>query len=94
MLVKEVAIIHEYSTLFADVRNVDTGHRMVEDGWKMFEEVVSEGRVGELPQLLRSLRGMTTPLQVTPPPVTPTSMGTTLPPMDQGQSSSSSPFQQ
>ena len=44
------------------------GHRMIAEGWGMFEEAVSAAGEGDLPQLLRSLRGMTTP---TPPPGTP-----------------------
>ena len=44
-----------------------TGHKMIAEGWGMFEEAVSAAGEGDLPQLLRSLRGMTTPPE-TPPP--------------------------
>ena len=43
--------LHLYMiTFFTDVRSVGTGHRMVAECWKMFEEVVSEAGVRELPQ--------------------------------------------
>ena len=38
---------------------------MVADGWAQFEEAIKGAGEGDLPQLLRHLRGMTTP---TPPP--------------------------
>ena len=43
---------------------------MIAERWEMFEEAVEAAGTGDLPQLLRSLRGMTmlTPL---PPPPTP-----------------------
>ena len=47
------------------VRTVAAGHRMIAEGWEMFEEVVEAAGTGDLPQLLRLLRGMTT---LTPPP--------------------------
>ena len=50
------------------------GHRMVAEGWAMFEEAVSSAGDGDLPQLLHSLRGMmmpTPPPPATPPPSTP-----------------------
>ena len=50
--------------LIVAVRMVGAGHRMVADGWKMFEEAVEEGALGDLPALLRQLKGKTTP----PPP--------------------------
>ena len=40
-------------------------HRMVANGWAMFEEAIEGVGEGDLPQLLRHLRGVTTP---TPPP--------------------------
>ena len=51
--------------IFLAVRTVAAGHRMIAEGWEMFEEAVEAAGTGDLPQLLRSLRGMTT---LTPPP--------------------------
>ena len=51
--------------IFLAVRTVAAGHRMIAEGWEMFEEVVEAAGTGELPQLLRSLRRMT---KLTPPP--------------------------
>ena len=42
---------------------------MIAEGWEMFEEAMEAAGTGDLPQLLRLLRGMTTP---TPPPPPPT----------------------
>ena len=39
---------------------------MIADGWKMFEEAVEEGTPGDLPALLRQLKGKTTPPPPTP----------------------------
>ena len=51
---------------------------MVADGWRLFEEAVASVGAGDLPQLLRSVRSMTTP-----PPPTPTPVPTPAPaPMD------------
>ena len=47
---------------------VAAGHRMVADGWAMFEEEIEGAGEGDLPQLLHHLRGVTTP---TPPPQPP-----------------------
>ena len=52
------------------VRTVAAGHRMIAEGWKMFKEAVEAAGTGDLPQLLRSLRGMT--MLTPPPPPTPT----------------------
>ena len=41
---------------------------MIADGWGMFEEAVNEAGAGDLPQLLRSVRSMTTPPPSTAPP--------------------------
>ena len=41
---------------------------MIAEGWEMFEEVVEAAGTGDLPQLLRSLRGMTMPTPLLPPP--------------------------
>ena len=68
-------------TLFSAIRTVAEGHQMVADGWKLFEEAVESVGAGDLPQLLRSVRSMTTPPPPTPAPspvpalmdVTPTS---------------------
>ena len=57
------------------VRTVATGHRMIAEGWEMFEEVVDAAGTGDLPQLLRSLRGMTTLTPPPPPPPTPPPAG-------------------
>ena len=43
---------------------------MIAEGWEMFEEAVMAAGTGDLPQLLRSLRGMTMPTP--PPPLPPT----------------------
>ena len=50
------------------MRTVAAGHRLIAEGWEMFEVVEAAG-TGDLPQLLRSLRGMT---MLTPPPPPPT----------------------
>ena len=44
---------------------IAAGHRMVADGWTLFEEAIEGAGEADLPQLLRHLRGVTTP---TPPP--------------------------
>ena len=44
---------------------IAAGHRMVADGWALFEEAIEGAGEGDLPQLLRHLRGVMTP---TPPP--------------------------
>ena len=43
--------------IFLAVRTVAAGHRMIAEGWEMFEEAVEAAGTGDLPQLLRSLRG-------------------------------------
>ena len=43
--------------LILAVRTVAEGHRMVAQGWAMFEEAVKGAGKGDLPQLLRHLRG-------------------------------------
>ena len=52
-------------TLFSAVRTVAEGHQMIVDGWRLFKEAVASVGAGDLPQLLRAVRTMTTP---TPPP--------------------------
>ena len=48
------------------IRLVAKGHKMVSDGWVLFEKTAEETAPGELRQLLRSLKMSTTP------PATPT----------------------
>ena len=50
------------------VRTVSRGHKLVAEGWHLFEKTCSEVGVGELPQLLRYVKQATTP--------TPTPTGT------------------
>ena len=57
------------------VRTVAAGHRMIVEGWEMFKEAVEAAGTGDLPQLLRSLRGMTMPTPPPPPPPTPPPAG-------------------
>ena len=38
--------------IFLAVRTVAAGHRMITDGWEMFEEAIEEAGTGDLPQLL------------------------------------------
>ena len=61
--------------LLLAVRIVAAGHKMVSDGWNLFEEACAEAGPGELPQLLRSLKGA----------VTPTPMGSPTTPVKQEQ---------
>ena len=42
------------------VRTVAAGHRMVAEGWTLFEKTCEEVGPGELPQLLRKLKAATT----------------------------------
>ena len=44
---------------------------MIADGWAMFKEVVEAAGIGDLPQLLRLLRGMMMPTPPTSPPAVP-----------------------
>ena len=46
---------------FSAVRIVAAGHRMVTEGWTLFEKTCEEVGPGELPQLLRQLKSATTP---------------------------------
>ena len=58
----------------AAIRTVAAGHKMISDGWNMFEKTCLEVGTGELPQLLRSLKLTTTPTSTpipTPAPTTP-----------------------
>ena len=57
------------------VRTVSRGHKLVADGWALFEKTCSEVGAGELPQLLRYVKQATTPTPTpasTPTPPTPT----------------------
>ena len=47
-------------TSFVAMRTVAEGHRMVAQGWALFEEAVETAGAGDLPQLLHHLRGMMT----------------------------------
>ena len=56
----------------AAIHTVAAGHKMISDGWNMFEKTCLEVGTGELPQLLRSLKLMTTPTSTPIPTPTPT----------------------
>ena len=56
----------------AAIRTVAAGHKMISDGWNMFEKTCLEVGTGELPQLLRSLKLTTTPTSTPIPTPTPT----------------------
>ena len=47
--------------VFSAVCKVTEGHRLVSEGWTLFERTCEEVGPGELPQLLRQLKGATTP---------------------------------
>ena len=57
--------------VFSAVHKVAEGHRMVAEGWTLFECTCEEVRPGELPQLLRQLKGSITPLPAPTPQVIP-----------------------
>ena len=59
------------STLLIHVHMVAAGHRMVTEGWTLFEHTSEEMGPGELPQLLRQLKSATTPTPASPGPSTP-----------------------
>ena len=54
--------------VFSAVCKVAEGHRKVAEGWTLFECTCEEVGPGELPQLLRQLKSVTTP---TPTPASP-----------------------
>ena len=56
-----------YFTSVSAVCTVAAGHKMVAEGWGLLEEAVNQAGTGDLPQLLWSIRTMTTP----PPTTTP-----------------------
>ena len=59
--------------VFLAVHKVAECHRMVSEGWTLFECTCEEVGPGELPQLLRQLKGSITPLLVPAISSTPTS---------------------
>ena len=59
-----ILLIHAFSV----VRTVAAGHRMVAEGWTLFEKTCEEVGPGELPQLLRQLKSATTPTPASPGP--------------------------
>ena len=60
-------LIHAFSA----IRMVAAGHRMVTEGWTLFERTCEEVGPGELPQLLRQLKSGTTPTPASPGHSTP-----------------------
>ena len=56
---------------FSAVRTVAAGHRMVAEGWTLFEKTCKEVLPGELPQLLRQFKSVTTPFPGPSTPITP-----------------------
>ena len=66
--VEQYSGILQYLLNFAAIRTVPEGHQMVADGWRLFEEAIASMGAGDLPQLLRNVRTMTTPPPPPPPP--------------------------
>ena len=61
-----------YLLFVVAIRTIAKGHQLVAEGWSNFEDAVGEMGMGELPQLLRSLRSSLTPTPTpTPTPGTP-----------------------
>ena len=56
----ECQTCHTFKTLFLAVRMIAVGHRMVADGWTLFEEAIEGAGEGDPPQLLHHLRGVMT----------------------------------
>ena len=56
---------------FSAVLKVAAGHRMVTEGWMLFERTCEEVGPGELPQLLMQLKSAMTPTPASPGPSTP-----------------------
>ena len=56
---------------FFAVCTVAAGHRMVTEGWTLFQRMCEEVGPGELPQLLRQLKSAMTPTPACPGPSTP-----------------------
>ena len=62
-----------YLMCISGICQVAAGHRVVAEGWTLFEQTCEEVGSGELPQLLRQLKSATTPTPTpTPGPSTPT----------------------
>ena len=60
---------------------VTQGHTAVAEGWQLFEEAVEEAGHGDLPNVLRQLKGKTTPTQMPPTPQSlPMEVGSMPPP--------------
>ena len=60
---------------------VAQGYAAVVEGWQLFEEAVEEAGPSDLPNLLRQLKGKTTPTQMPPPPhSSPMEVGSMPPP--------------
>ena len=75
--------------VFSAVRKVAEGHRLVSEGWTLFERTCEEVGPGELPQLLRQLKGATTPtpaLESSPVKTEPMEEGEVKPVADPGMS--------
>ena len=53
---------------FLAICTVAVGHRMVTEGWTLFECTCEEVGPGELPQLLRQLKSATIPTPASPGP--------------------------
>ena len=60
---------------------VAAGHRMVADGWVIFEEAIEGAGEGDLPKLLHHLRGLMTPTQPPPESAAPTDVPPTPSPV-------------
>ena len=59
--------------VFLAIHQIAAGHRVVAEGWTLFEKTCEEVGPGELPQLLRQLKSATTPTPTpTPGTTTPT----------------------
>ena len=58
---------------------VSEANKTIADGWRIFEEACENAGQGDLPQLLRSLKGMSTPTPTSQPPPTLTAMDTLTP---------------
>ena len=51
---------------------VAEGEKLIVEGWALYEKVVAEAGMGELPQLLRSVRASLTPTRMFEPTLTAT----------------------
>ena len=66
-----MSILWIHAFCISAVRTVAAGHRMITEGWTLFEHTCEEVGPGELPQLLRQLKSATTPTPASPGPSTP-----------------------